>query len=156
MYQNNLGTLYWRLGQYEPAILALRQASFSYTRLKNINSQSRAGINLLNVLATIEDWERHQRFYPNIAAAVKAAGHQEFATMLRILEAVRQRFAGKNIELSDSALKAQRASLTSVNLQQMAQLLAEKIKLNWQAPPVPVEPADIVLTLPNTELLCRD
>lgn len=156
MYQNNMGTLYWRLGQYEPAIQALRQASFGYARLNNKVSQSRAGINLLNVLATIEDWERYQRFYPSIAAAVKASDHQEFATMLQILEAVRQRFSGKNSEVSDSALKAHMASLTTVNLQQMAQLLAGKIKLNWQAPPVPVEPADIVLTLPNTELLCRD
>lgn len=156
MYQNNLGTLYWRLGQYEPAILALRQASFKYARLKNINSQSRAGVNLLNVLATIEDWERYQRFYPSIAAAVEAADHQEFATMLSILEAVRQRFSGTNSELSDSALKAQMTSLTTVNLQQMAQLLADKIKLNWRAPPVPLEPADVTLTLPNTELLCQD
>lgn len=76
--------------------------------------------------------------------------------MLLILETVRQRFSGKNSELSDRALKAQMASLTTVNLQQMAQLLAVKIKLNWQAPPVPVEPADVKLTLPNTELLCQD
>ncbi len=156
MYQNNMGTLYWRMGQYEPAIQALRQASFGYARLNNKISQSRAGINLLNVLGTIEDWERYQRFYPSIAVAVKASDHQEFATMLLILEAVRQRFSGKNSELSDSALKALMASLTTVNLQQMAQLLAEKIKLNWQAPPVPVEPADITLTLPNTEQLCQD
>lgn len=156
MYQNNMGTLYWRLGQYEPAIQALRQASFGYARLNNKISQSRAGINLLNVLATIEDWERYQRFYPSIAVAVKASDHQEFATMLQILEAVRQRFSGKNSELSDSALKAHMASLITVNLQQMAQLLAEKIKLDWRAPPVPVEPADITLTLPNTEQLCQD
>jgi len=156
MYQNNMGTLYWRLGQYEPAIQALRQASFGYARLNNTISQSRAGINLLNVLATIEDWERYQRFYPSIAVAVKASDHQEFATMLQILEAVRQRFSGKNSELSDSALKAHMASLITVNLQQMAQLLAEKIKLDWRAPPVPVEPADITLTLPNTEQLCQD
>lgn len=155
MYQNNLGTLYWRLGQYEPAIQALRQASFGYARLNNKISQSRAGINLLNVLVTIEDWDRYQRFYPSIAAAVKDAEHQEFTTMLVILEAVRQRFSGKNIVLSDSALTAQIASLQSVNLQQMAQLLSEKIKLGWRAPAVPVEPPDAQLTLPNTELLCQ-
>ena len=123
--------------------------------LNNIISQSRAGINLLNVLVTIEDWERYQRFYPSIAAAVKDAEHQEFTTMLVILEAVRQRVSGKNIVLSDSALTAQMASLQSVNLQQMAQLLSDNIKLGWRAPAVPVEPPDAQLTLPNTELLCQ-
>lgn len=156
MYQNNLGNLYWRLGQYEAAIMALRQALFRYAGLKNINSQSKAGINLLNVLTTIEDWARYQRFYPSIASAVKHAEHTEFATMLLILEAVRQRLSASTITLSDAALKAQMASLKSVNLQYMAQLLANKIKLNWQAPAVPVEPVDVKLTLPHTELLCRD
>lgn len=154
MYMNSIGNLHWRLGQYEPAITALRQATFQYAKLKNTVSQSRAGVNLLNVLVTMEDWERYQRLYPGIDQAVTAAKHTEFRLMLNIFEVVRQRRTGQPVNLSDTELKTQLAELKNINLQGMAQLLTDKIQLGWQAPTAPVEPPEQQLRLPHTEALC--
>lgn len=121
MFNNNMGTLYWRLGQYEPAIAALRQATFRYARLQQLHAQSRAGINLLNVLVTIEDWGRYQRFYPNIARQVEAAAASQYLLFLQILEEIRLRLTGQGSSLTDPQLKALLAQLTVLNVQQMAQ-----------------------------------
>jgi len=155
MYLNSIGNLYWRLGQYESAIAALRQATFQYAKLKNKVSQSRAGVNLLNVLVTMEDWERYQRLYPGIEQAVTEAEHAEFRLMLNFFEGVRQRRTGQPVSLSDAELKAQLAELKNINLQVTAQLLADKIQLGWQAPKAPVEPPEQQLRLPHTEALCN-
>lgn len=154
MYMNSIGNLHWRLGQYEPAITALRQATFQYAKLKNKVSQSRAGVNLLNVLVTMEDWERYQRLYPGIDQAVIEAQHVEFRLMLHIFEAVHQRLTRQPTNLTDDELIAQMTDLKNVNLQGMAQLLSDKIQLGWQAPKVPVEPPEQQLRLPHTEALC--
>jgi len=156
MYLNSLGNLHWRMGQYESAITALRQATFQYAKLKNIVSQSRAGVNLLNVLVTMEDWERYQRLFPVIDQAVTEAKHREFRLMLNLFEGVRQRRTQQTLSLSDAELKTQLTELHNVNLHAMAQLLADKIKLGWQAPKLPVEPPEQQLRLPHTEALCRD
>lgn len=154
MYLNNMGNLYWRLAQYEPAITALRQANFRYAALNNKVSQSRSGINLLNVLVTMEDWARYQRFYPGIVQVVAEVGNQEYELMLSIFEAVRQRTTQQKVTLSDTALKQQMSALRNINLQEMAQLLAAKIQLDWRAPKAPMEPAEQQLRLPNTQALC--
>lgn len=155
MYLNSIGNLHWRLAQYEPAITSLRQATFQYAKLKNTMSQSRSGVNLLNVLVTMEDWERYQRLYPGIDQAVTAAKHAEFRLMLNIFEAVRQRRTAQPISLSDAELITQMTAIQNVNLQGMAQLLTDKIKLDWQAPKAPVEPPEQQLRLPHTEALCN-
>jgi len=155
MYLNSIGNLHWRLEQYEPAITALRQATFQYAKLNNKVSQSRSGVNLLNVLVTMEDWERYLRLYPGIEQAVQEAKHTEFRVMLNLFEVVRQRRTGQPVNLPDVALKAELSELRNVNLQRMAQLLADKIQLDWQAPNVPVEPPELQLRLPHTETLCK-
>ncbi len=155
MYLNNIGNLHWRLAQYEPAVAALRQASFRYAALNNKVSQARSGVNLLNVLATMDDWQRYQRFYAGIEQAVAEAKHQEFVLMLSIFEAVRQRATQQSTTLSDDKLRQQMSLLRNINLQDMAQLLAAKVKLDWQAPKPPVEPVEQQLRLPHTEALCQ-
>ncbi|OBP13728.1 hypothetical protein A5320_17570 [Rheinheimera sp. SA_1] len=155
MYLNSIGNLHWRLAQYEPAITALRQATFQYARLNNKVSQSRAGVNLLNVLVTMDDWERYQRLYPGIEQAVVESNNNEFRLMLNIFEAVRQRAVREPLSLSDAELIKLMSELKNINLQGTTQLLAHKIKLGWQAPKVPVEPPEQQLRLPNTEALCN-
>ncbi len=154
MFNNNMGALYWRLGQYELAIAALRQASFRYARLQQLQSQSRAGINLLNVLVTIEDWERYQRFYPRIAQQVQKAGASEFGLFLQVLEVIRQRLTGQGSSMTDAQLQTILAQLTVLNVQQMAQQQVAKIGLHWQAPPPPLAAEQFSSQLPHTARLC--
>jgi tetratricopeptide (TPR) repeat protein len=154
MFNNNMGNLHWRLGQHEPAIAALRQATFRYAHLQQLQSQSRAGINLLNVLVTIEDWVRYQRFYPSIAQQVQKAGTSEYRLFLQILEVIRQRLTGQGSSMTNAQLQALLAQLKVLNVQQMAQQLVHKIGLNWQAPPPAPVAEQFSSQLPHTERLC--
>lgn len=154
MFNNNMGNLFWRQGQYEQAIAALRQATFRYARLQQLHSQSRAGINLLNVLVTIEDWGRYQRFYPSIMQHVQKAGSSEYGLFLQVLEVIRQRLTGQGSSMTDAQLQTILAQLTVLNVQQMAQQLLPKIGLHWQAPPPALAAEQFSRQLPQTERLC--
>lgn len=155
MFQNNMGTLYWRTEQYEAAVSALRQATFGYARLQQSVSQSRAGINLLNVLVTIEDWARYERFFLNISRVVQQTSHTEFKIFLQIMEVVRHRLTGQGSAMTDQALLTLVGKLQNLNLQHMSQRLLVKIGVTWEPPAVIAEPEPAAIALVNTELRCQ-